>query len=162
MVEPEDTQRWYDELQAHGPNAARRLAGAEEIRVTSPTGGQKGSKLAQLADIDPLSLLKLAEVAGYGAEKYSHLNYVRGFDWSLSYNALQRHLMAFWGGEDLDPESGLPHLAHAAWHCMTLLTFVNRQRGTDDRMARFLETLEDPKHEVPGDGVIGVPGAPLR
>lgn len=53
-------------------------------------------------------------------------NWRLGYDWSLSYDALQRHLNAFWSGEDLDPESGLPHLAHAAFHVNALLVYSNR------------------------------------
>ena len=105
-----------------------------EVRVTDPeTGGQKGRKEAELGFIDPNALLDLAEVAGFGATKYDAFNYVKGYRWSLSINALFRHLLAFCAGEDIDPESGKPHLAHAAWHCLALLTFWRFRRGTDDR-----------------------------
>lgn len=115
-----------------------RLKGSE-VRITDPnTGGQKGQKQAQLGAIDPLSLLRVAEVAGFGAAKYERMNFVRGYRWSLSYDALQRHMLAFWSGEDTDPESGLPHLAHAAWHALALLTFLERKRGTDDRITTLL------------------------
>jgi hypothetical protein len=105
----------------------------EEVRVVSETGGEKGQKLAQLGSIDPGALLDVARVAGYGATKYSRNNYLRGYDWSLSFDALQRHLLAFWSGEDIDPESGLPHLAHASWHTLALLAFMRHNLGTDDR-----------------------------
>jgi hypothetical protein len=105
----------------------------DEVRITSATGGQKGKKLAQLGAIDPKALLALAEVSGFGAEKYDAYNFMKGYDWSLSYNALQRHLLAFWAGEDTDDESGLPHLGHAAWHCLAMLSFQLRDKGTDDR-----------------------------
>ena len=106
---------------------------ADEVRVTSATGGQKGRKQAQLGALDPSALRTVAEVAGHGTEKYARYNFLRGYDWSLSYDALQRHLLAFWAGEDTDPESGLAHLGHAAWHCLALLAFSQRQIGTDDR-----------------------------
>lgn len=105
-----------------------------EVRVTDPvTGGEKGRKPAQLGTVDPLALLELAKVGGVGAVKYSRYNYLRGFAWSLGYDALQRHLLAYQSGEDVDPESGLPHLAHAMWHCSALLSFQVRGLGTDDR-----------------------------
>jgi 5'-nucleotidase len=104
-----------------------------ETRITSPTGGQKGSKLAQLSALDPNSIRLVAEVAGFGAQKYEKLNFMKGYDWSLSYDAAQRHQLAFWNGEDNDPESGLPHLAHAAWHMLAQLSFMERGLGTDDR-----------------------------
>jgi hypothetical protein len=68
-----------------------------------------------------------------GAEKYDRYNYLKGYDWHLSYDAAQRHAQAFWSGEDLDEESGLPHTAHAAWHFNALTSFLVRGRGTDDR-----------------------------
>ncbi len=105
-----------------------------EVRVTDPnTGGQKGQKLAQVSALDPMAIYSVGEVAGFGAQKYERYNFAKGYRWSLSYDAMQRHLMAFWNGEDYDPESGLPHVAHAAWHCLALLTFFIRERGTDDR-----------------------------
>lgn len=105
-----------------------------ETRVTDPvTGGEKGSKLAQLGSLDPQALYTLSEVSGMGASKYSAFNFLQGYAWSLSFNALQRHLLKFWAGDELDAESGLPHLGHAAWHCLALLSFYQRQLGTDDR-----------------------------
>jgi len=104
-----------------------------EVRITSETGGQKGQKPQQMSAIDPHAIMRVAEVAGFGAEKYSKLNYMRGFDWSLAYDAAQRHLHEFWKGVDTDPESGLPHLAHAAWQCLALISFLERGLGTDDR-----------------------------
>lgn len=105
----------------------------EEVRTTSSTGGQKGKKIAQLSALDALSITRVAEVAGFGSEKYAKLNFMRGYDWSLSYDALQRHLAQFWGGEDRDAESNMLHLAHAAWHCLAMISFYERGLGTDDR-----------------------------
>lgn len=130
-----------------------------EVRITDPvTGGQKGSKDAVIGDACPEALLELAKVYGMGRRKYARLNYLKGYDWSLSYDALQRHAMLFWAGEEKDGErrkaelvaggatpedalaqileeghSDLHHMAHAAWHCLGLLAFVLRKIGTDDR-----------------------------
>ena len=107
---------------------------SDEVRITDPvTGGQKGQKLAQLGAIDPLALQRLAEVAGYGGIKYDRMNYMKGYRWSLSMDALMRHALALWNGEDIDPESGLPHGAHLAWHGLALVSFMERGLGTDDR-----------------------------
>ena len=106
----------------------------EETRVIDETtGGQKGAKLAELGSIDPNGLIEVAEVAGFGSQKYEPFNYTKGYRWSLSYNALLRHVLLWLAGEDHDPESGKHHLAHAAWHCFTLMTFQRFGRGTDDR-----------------------------
>lgn len=104
-----------------------------EIRVISETGGAKGQKQARLGSIDPQALLRMAEVAGFGEEKYARLNYLNGYAWSLSFDAMQRHMLAFWSGQNNDEESGLPHLAHAGWHCMAMLAFLEKGLGDDDR-----------------------------
>ncbi len=122
-------------------------------RITSRTGGQKDKKLAQLGALDPLALLALAEIAGAGAEKYDRYNFLKGYDWSLSYDACQRHLNLFWAGDDLDEESGQPHLAHAAWHCLAMLSFHLRELGDDDRFVQPAGTTTDPD-----DGVCDDPG----
>ncbi len=96
----------------------------EETRVTNQlTGGEKGSKLPQLFWAPPDALLELAKVYGYGAEKYAPNNFRKGYNWSLSYNSLLRHVLASEAGEDIDPESGLLHLAQACWHALTLIQF---------------------------------------
>lgn len=110
----------------------------EETRVTDEvTGGQKGRKLASMGCLDPVAMMRLAEVAGYGAQKYDQHNFMKGYSWLASYDALQRHLNAFWAGEDYDEESTLLHLAHAMWHCHTLISFMERNLGTDDRPPRY-------------------------
>ncbi len=105
-----------------------------EIRVVDPkTGGEKGSKIERFGLIPPRELRSVAAVYGFGASKYSDRNWQKGYSWTLSYDALGRHINSFWSGEFLDPESGLPHLAHAIFHCLALMYFYNNKVGTDDR-----------------------------
>lgn len=57
----------------------------------------------------------VVDVLTYGAKKYSPDNWrdvPEGKERYLS--AALRHLSAYAQGEDIDAESGLPHLAHAA------------------------------------------------
>lgn len=108
---------------------------SEEVRTTSPTGAQKGVKPERF-DLIPVTPLEvLARVYGYGADKYDDHNWRKGYEWSKSFAALQRHLWAFWGGEDADPESGLPHLGHAAFHVFALLEWMHNPADEifDDR-----------------------------
>lgn len=101
--------------------------------VNETTGGAKGSKPSQLAWAPPHAMLVLGEVYGYGAEKYDAHNYRRGYAWSLSLNALLRHYWLFVGGEDNDAESGLPHMAHCAWHALNLIQQMQDHPELDDR-----------------------------
>lgn len=95
----------------------------DEIRTTSATGGQKGVKAQRHSLLPRHGLDVIAEVFGFGAQKYDDHNWRRGYEWSKSYDALQRHLTAWWDGEDTDPESGLSHLGHAGFHILVLATW---------------------------------------
>lgn len=113
-----------------------------ETIITSNTGGRKGQKLCQLSSVDPVALEQLGLVAGMGASKYERGNYLRGYSWSLNMDALYRHFLAFQKGEDYDPESGRPHMAHAAWHALALVSFHARGLGDDDRLAPCMNNRE--------------------
>lgn len=52
-----------------------------------------------------------------------------GYPYSLNYSALLRHLTAWWGGEDIDPENGTSHLMAVAWHALALWTFHHDSPG---------------------------------
>ena len=106
---------------------------SEEVRVVSETGGEKGSKACQMDQLPVQALWELAEHFGFGAEKYAKHNFRRGYDWSLSYNACMRHLLQFWGGEDIDEETGSKHVVAAAWHCLCMATFMDEHKDYDDR-----------------------------
>jgi len=104
--------------------------------VDPVTGGRKETKLARFDLIPPDVLRLLAEHYGYGAAKYGERNMERGYPLSLSYAAAQRHLNAFWSGEDIDPDPDGPrhhHLIAAAWHCFTILWMQLHGVGSDDR-----------------------------
>ncbi len=95
---------------------------SDEVRVVDPeTGGVKGQKEAVLGDACPKALLELAKVYGLGRKKYARLNYLKGYNYSSSYDALQRHLLLFWSGEEKDGEGKVKalveegHTENTAW-----------------------------------------------
>ena len=104
-----------------------------EVRVTSSTGGQKGSKPARFDLIPGRPLWTLAELYGAGAAKYEDRNWERGYAWSLSFAAMMRHAWLFWQGEDVDPETQCPHLASVAWHALALMEWGTTHPEFDDR-----------------------------
>ena len=110
------------------------MAHPKEVRVTDPTtGASKGQKLARFDLIPARVMWELAEHYGKGCAKYSERNWERGYSWSLSFAALMRHAWAFWRGEDIDPETGTPHIVSAAWHCFALAEFRHTHQEKDDR-----------------------------
>lgn len=69
-----------------------------------------------------------------GAFKYGSHNYrVKGVRNSTYYNAAMRHLNAWWEGEDIDSESGLPHITKAMASLMVLRDAQMMGMVTDDR-----------------------------
>lgn len=63
-------------------------------------------------------------VLEYGAQKYDVDNWRHVQDARRRYfDAMMRHMIAWWEGETRDPESGEPHLAHAACCVLFLLAF---------------------------------------
>jgi hypothetical protein len=70
-----------------------------------------------------------------GALKYGRSNFrAVGVKASIYYDAFNRHTNAWFEGEDNDPDSGLPHLAHAL-ACLAILVEAEAKGNlTDDRM----------------------------
>lgn len=98
------------------------------------TGGEKGIKRERHDLIPVQPLRQLADRYGVGVEEgYLERNWERGYSWSLSYAALQRHLLAWWGGEEMDGETGSSHLAAVAFHTFALMEFSRTHPELDDR-----------------------------
>ena len=125
----------------------------EEIRTTSATGGQKGVKAERFSLMPRAGLAWVARVFGFGASKYADHNWRHGYEWSKSFDALERHIQAAKDGETYDEESGLPHLAHAGFHVLVLLTWLDEQgegadNPMDDRWPAAMERMRRAKEEA--------------
>ena len=96
--------------------------------------------------IPPRPLYQLAEVYTAGAKKYADRNWEKGMKWGRIFGAIMRHLWSFWMGENNDRESGQPHLAHAAWGCLTLLEYTNTHPEMDDRP--YQAQTNEPNHSL--------------
>jgi hypothetical protein len=82
---------------------------------TATTGGRKfdGGK-PRYGLLPPLAMKATAEVLTFGAEKYEPDNWKHVPESKTRYfDALERHVWAWKMGEQMDPESGMHHLAHA-------------------------------------------------
>ena len=105
--------------------------------------GQAGALKTPLALIPPISMEKIALVHKLGATKYGAYNWREtGVSATTYVNAMMRHLNAWRDGEDLDPESGISHLAHIACSCNIMLD------------ADFCGTLVDDRHKAPDKRII--------
>lgn len=105
-----------------------------------------------------------------GMLKYGRSNWRKfGVRASIYNDAAKRHLNAWFEGEDIDPDSGLPHLAHAIACVALLIDATEAGKLKDDRLypggyrkcidkmtphvARLKELHKDkkPKHWTIGD-----------
>lgn len=83
--------------------------------------------------VDPISIEGLAAVLTFGAQKYAADNWRNGLEYTRLIGAMKRHLSAFEKGEDIDPESGLPHIDHLGCCWMFLSNFTKTRPELDNR-----------------------------
>jgi hypothetical protein len=94
----------------------------------------KDNKGKPMLALFPMRALQWAGKAfTFGASKYAPYNWAKGLPHSELMDACLRHLTDYWAGEDNDPQSGLPHLAHGLCCIAMLLESKVRGIGTDDR-----------------------------
>lgn len=75
----------------------------------------------------------IVRVLDFGAKKYSDRNWEQGMDWQRCFDALMRHLTAWWAREPADPETGFSHLWHAGCCILFLIAYEMRGVGKDTR-----------------------------
>jgi len=86
------------------------------------------AELSYILDAMP-ALKDMVAVMESGAGKYSRNNWMRGFPREKLLDSLLRHVDAFYSGEDLDPESGLPHVGHILCNAM----FLGYHNGSESK-----------------------------
>lgn len=75
-----------------------------------------------------------------GASKYGRHNYrVAGVRASVYYDGTMRHIMSWWEGEDLDPDSNLSHITKAIAGLVVLRDAMMQDMCTDDRPPKSKE-----------------------
>lgn len=73
-----------------------------------------GSRKAPMSTVPANVMTELGVAMLEGAAKYGRHNYrVTPIRASVYYDATMRHLMAFWEGQDIDPDSGMSHITKA-------------------------------------------------
>lgn len=107
------------------------------------TGIKNDKDKAPMNLLSTEALIQISRVMGAGAEKYSAHNWRGGLAWSRVIAASLRHITSFNDGEDLDPETGISHIAHAACGLMFLLDYLKSHPELDDRY-KAVEKIEVP------------------
>ena len=83
--------------------------------------------------IAPELLFAVGITLTYGANKYDAENWRKGINYKRIYGGVMRHMTAWFNGENKDPESGLPHLWHAATGMMFLITYEEHDMSYGDK-----------------------------
>ncbi len=111
----------------------QRNAYAPNAKFDASKGNKYDAAKPPMALLDPAFLEGVASVLGFGANKYAAHNWRNGIEYSRLISAAYRHLGAINRGEDVDPESGLPHTHHLGCCVMFLASMMQTRPDLDDR-----------------------------
>ena len=93
-----------------------------------------GVKKAPMSTVPSAVVMEIGLAMLEGALKYGRHNYrAIGVRASVYYDAFMRHTMAWWEGEDIDPESGLSHITKALASLAVLRDAMWNDKWVDDR-----------------------------
>lgn len=123
---------------------AEGLGGLTETRViNADTGGEKGTKDQRMGLLPWAQLAEVAEHYNAGAVKYAAHNWMKGYEWHLSFDAMMRHAVAWWArGEEYDEETGTSHLSAIVFHALALMYFRDNYPEGDDRPPTSIEEAQ--------------------
>lgn len=130
-------------------SAAREVPRAIPRIDSKPTNPKDafGIKKASLSCVSSPVLMELGIAMQEGACKYGRHNYrVIGVRASVYYDATMRHLMSWWEGEDIDPDSDLSHVTKAIASLVVLRDAMMQVKFNDDRppkSKRWLHSLNE-------------------
>lgn len=109
---------------------------AVRLETTKPSNPKDnfGIRKAPMSTISAPVLMELGVAMKEGACKYGRHNYrVIGVRASVYYDATMRHMMSWWEGEDIDPDSALSHITKAIASLVVLRDAMMRGNWEDDR-----------------------------
>lgn len=107
-----------------------------DIKATNPKDAV-GIRKAPLSTVPSGVMAEVGVAMLEGACKYGRHNYrISGVRASVYYDALMRHMLAWWEGEDLDPDSNLSHVTKAITTLVVLRDAMMQEMLTDDRPPR--------------------------
>jgi len=114
------------------------------LRQRSATGGVKDNRGKPSLELIPAEpVFGVGRVLGFGARKYKPNNWRLGLSWLQTLGSALRHIFAFIGGEDIDPESGECHVDNAITQLMFVSTYYHTKTGDDDRWSSTPESRRE-------------------
>jgi len=110
-------------------------------RISSAEADRFNQGKLQWSLVDFNAFEDMVRVLEFGAQKYDAHNWKKGLMVSGVCESLIRHLFAYMNGEDIDPESGLPHIGHIQCNAMFLGNYSKRPELDD----RYKPEEDEPK-----------------
>lgn len=106
---------------------------ATDTKPTNPKDAC-GIKKAPISTVSGAFMMAVGAAMLEGGLKYGRHNYRRvGVRASVYVDALVRHMISYWEGEDIDPDSGVHHVIKAAACAAVLYDAIVTGKFTDDR-----------------------------
>lgn len=109
------------------PREAARLMGYEIIEDEQEAKADSGKPRPSL--VPPALIDGVMRIREFGTARYGDPDNWRNVDAERYHNALLRHILAMW--EDwkaVDPDSGMPHLWHAACNIAFLMQYMEDEK----------------------------------
>lgn len=109
---------------------------AEACRSSKPTNPKDmmGVNKAPMSTVSAPVMAEVGVAMLEGALKYGRHNYrAVGVRASVYYDATMRHLMDWWEGQDIDPDSGMSHITKAITSLVVLRDSMIQGNWSDDR-----------------------------
>ena len=116
----------------------------EEAQMGKETAARFSEGKIRYDLMAPWALEQIARVYTYGTIKYSDDNWWKGLKWKKDvFGCILRHVWKWFRGQQNDDESGIHHLAHAAWNCIALMEYERNKVGIDDRVPYVLDLMDE-------------------
>jgi hypothetical protein len=130
-------------------NLEAPLTDAKSRKETNPKDAVGSTKVPMSrVPVGPLMEVAVALHEGHVKDYRGHNWRVAGVRGSIYYDAAMRHLMKWYEGQDLDPDSGINHISKAIAGLMVLRDAMMHDNWTDDRPPKTPEGLWDHIQEL--------------
>ena len=134
-------KNWVEQMERFGSNPVTLQDYIDNLTAkdTNPKD-VVGVRKAPMSTVPANVLAEIGVAMLEGSMKYGRHNYrAAGVRGSVYYDGVMRHLMAWWEGEDIDPDSGMNHIVKAMTSLVVLRDAMHNDKWSDDRPPKTKE-----------------------